>query len=43
MKSKKASKKLKKGKKLEPTKPLLNFTKIEIKYVPQKPDGSMAE
>jgi hypothetical protein len=34
MKSKKATKKLNKGKKLEPTKPLMNFTKIEFKSVP---------
>jgi hypothetical protein len=35
MVSKKATKKLKKSKKLEPTKPLLNFTKIGYEYKPQ--------
>jgi hypothetical protein len=37
MVSKKATKKLKKGKKLESTKPLLNFTKIGHEYKPQSP------
>jgi len=35
MVSKKATRKLKKSKKLEPTKPLLNFTKIGYQYKPQ--------
>ncbi len=40
MATKKATKKLKKGKKLQETKPLLslNFSKIETKYSTQNPD-----
>jgi hypothetical protein len=42
MGSKKATNKvskLHKGKKLEPTKPLLSFTKIGSQYKPQNPEG----
>ncbi len=39
MAAKKATKKLKKAKKLEETKPLsLNFSKVQYTYTPQKAD-----